>query len=196
MQLDELNIYDVGDTIGLVGAVFGDEKDKVNYLCMFPDQVVRDQEVLRMDLEDWKKFLRQLDLVEVEVLQKTEHGKLSKAILRKTQRLIEQRVSWKVFKRDGYRCRYCGDDGVPLTVDHLVLWEEGGPSIEENLVASCRKCNKTRGRIQYADWLKHPYYLKVSKDISLGGIDWKLRNEKLVETLDAIPRKKNIRERK
>lgn len=190
MKLDELNIYNIGTTIGLVGAVFGDDKN--TYLCLFPDQEIQDnQEVLDMDLEDWKKFLRQTDLVEVEVLQKTEHGKLAKSILRKTQRLVEQRVNWKVFKRDGYRCRYCGADDVPMTVDHLVLWEEGGPSIEGNLLTSCRKDNKTRGNMQYADWLKSPYYLKVSKNLSPAV---RMDNESLVGRLADIPR--NHTERK
>jgi hypothetical protein len=194
MKLSELNIYDIGNKIGLVGAVFGDEHS--TYLALFPDQEIKDnQEVLDLDTEDWKKLLRQTDLLEVEVLQHTEHGKMSKAILRKTQRLIEARISWNVFRRDGYTCRYCGRNDVPLTVDHLVLWEEGGPSIEENLVAACKKCNKTRGMMQYADWLESPYYKRVSKDISLGGIDWQLRNQKLVATLDAIPRNTHQRSR-
>lgn len=192
MKLDELNIHDIGVSIGLTGAVFSD--DKVSYLCMFPDQEIQEKmATLEMDLEDWKKFLRQTDLLEVEVLQMTEHGKLAKAIMRKTQRLIEQRVSWAVFKRDNYTCRYCGKTGLPLTVDHLVLWEEGGPSIEANLVASCRKCNKTRGNMQYSDWLKHPYYLKVSKNLTR--TVWADNNE-LVKTLDDIPRKHHLRERK
>jgi hypothetical protein len=192
VRLDELNILDIGVKIGLVGAVFGDEND--TYLCMFPDQEIADnQEVLDMDLEDWKKFLRQTDLLEVEVLTKTEDGKLAKAIMRKTQRLIEQRVSWKVFRRDNYTCRYCGKTGLPLTVDHLVLWEEGGPSIEENLVAACRKCNKTRGNMQYADWLNSQYYLKVSKGISN---EQNKANILLVHELPKIPLKIHRRERK
>ena len=61
--------------------------------------------------------------------------KLYKAVIRKCQRNIEQGVSWNVFRRDGYACRYCGNKEVPLTVDHLVLWEESGPSTEANLVS-------------------------------------------------------------
>jgi hypothetical protein len=192
MKLDELNLLDVGVSIGLSGAVFSDTEKM--YLCMFPDQDADlKQVVLDMPLEDWKTFLRQTDLVEVEVLTKTEDGKLAKAIMRKTQRLIEQRVSWAVFKRDNYTCRYCGKDGLPLTVDHLVLWEEGGPSIEENLVAACRKCNKTRGNMQYADWLDSPFYLKVSKGIS---DEVAAANIDLINTLRNIPLKIHRRERK
>lgn len=192
MKLDELNLLDVGVSIGLSGAVFSDTEKM--YLCMFPDQDADlKQVVLDMPLDDWKTFLRQTDLVEVEVLTKTEDGKLAKAIMRKTQRLIEQRVSWKVYKRDNYTCRYCGQDAIPLTVDHLVLWEVGGPSIEENLVASCRKCNKTRGNLKYSDWLVDPYYLKVSKNLAPGVRE---ANEKLLGTLEDIPLKIHRRERK
>jgi len=92
-----------------------------------------------------------------------ENGKFRKVIVRKSTRNISQEVSWRVFRRDKCKCRYCGNDKVPLTVDHLVLWEEGGPSIEDNLTAACKKCNKTRGNMQYADWLNSSYYRKVSQ---------------------------------
>jgi len=196
MKFSDLNILDVGSKYGLVGAVFGDEN--LTMLCMLPDATFKDPQILPMDDKDWRKFLRQTDLMEVEVLQMTEDGKLAKAILRKTQRVIEGRVSWGVYKRDKYKCRYCGRDGIPLTVDHLVLWEEGGPSIPENLVTSCRKCNKVRGNTQYAKWLEHPYYLKVMSGDNGRcpgvGAKGELLNDGLVGTLDAIPR--NYSERK
>ena len=81
----------------------------------------------------------------LEAQTQAEDGTLTKAILRKTARQIEASVSWQVWRRDGCRCRYCGRDNVPLTVDHLVRWEEGGPSTEENLVSSCKKCNQSQG---------------------------------------------------
>jgi len=187
MKLKDLNIYDVGDKIGMVGAVFGDEH--WTYLCMFPTQEAPRSdriEHLEMGLDDWAKFLKQLDVQETEVLQKAPDGKLIKAILRKTQRTIEQRVSWAVYKRDNYRCRYCHAEGVPLTVDHLVLWEEGGPSVEENLVAACRKCNRTRGNTQYADWLQGEYYRKASRNLPMEVLK---RNEALIPQIDRIVRR-------
>ena len=185
MKLDELNFYDIGNKIGLVGAVFGD--DDQAYLLLFPDQSYPDKvKLLELTLDDWKRVVKQLDILEVEVLRKGKDGNLGKAILRKTQRLIEQRVSWAVFKRDGYKCRYCGKDDVPLTVDHLVLWEQNGPSTEDNLSSSCRKCNKTRGNLEYKDWLEHPYYRKVSQNLTaLVRAD----NLALVPTLAAIEKR-------
>lgn len=189
IKLKNFDLYRIGNEIGIVGAIFGDAKS--HYLILFPDQDILPFEYAQFDMDEWKKFLRQVDLCEVEVLAKTEHGELSKMVLRKSQRFIEQRVSWSVFRRDGYKCRYCGKEGIPLTVDHLVLWEEGGPSIEANLVAACRKCNKTRGDTQYKDWLKHPHYLQVSKSLSPFARE---ENERLADTLDRIPRNHTTRE--
>jgi len=97
-----------------------------------------------------------------------------------------------VFRRDGYKCCYCGRDDVPLTVDHLVLWEDGGPSTEQNMVSACKKCNKARGRTQYVDWLRHPVYLKVSGNLSP---ERRAANEALVGALNAIPKVMHTRSR-
>lgn len=194
MNLSDLNILDFGESIGMTGAVFSSNDGRI-YLCMFPEQPNQSRECiepLKLSLEDWKKVLRQLDLQETMVTVKDKDtGELVKALLRKTQRTIETRVSWAVFKRDHYHCRYCGKDGVPLTVDHLILWEEGGPSIEANLLAACRPCNKARGTMEYSDWLRDPYYLKASKNLPMAIIE---ANEKLVPTLKLIPRNHQVRE--
>ena len=189
-KLSELNLLSFGNTIQLSGAVFQGEGKTL--FALFPgEQDSRNVlDCLQMTLEDWQSVLRQTDLMETEVLAQASDGTLAKVILRKSQRQIEQGVSWRVFKRDGYACRYCGKDDVPLTVDHLVCWEAGGPSIEANLVSSCRKCNKTRGDLIYADWLSHPYYKKVSSGLNLSTRE---ANMQLLETLDAIPR--NIHKR-
>lgn len=188
----------------MAGAIY--VEDNKAYLAFFPDEhldlVARDVylkppaagasiddfvsvESLLMNSEEWQTFLRQTDLLETEVSIKNANGTIEKAILRKSQRQVEQGVSWKVYKRDGYACRYCANDDVPLTVDHLVTWESGGPSTVANLVAACRKCNKTRGELDYAAWLQHPFYRRASQNLSEAA---RQANAKLVETLDAIPR--------
>lgn len=187
MKLSDLNIYDIGHSIQLSGCIYsGNGK---HFLCFFPDEnadLSESTEPLIMDREDWVKFIRQTDLLEVEIVEHNPASKeMVKAILRKSQRQIDASVSWKVFKRDGYRCRYCNRDDVPLTVDHLVLWEQGGPSIEENLITACKKCNKTRGNMLYADWLNSDYYKKVSRNL-----DDYLRyiNQEILKTESNIPR--------
>ena len=187
MEFKSFDIKSIGSKTLLVGGVWAD--DDALHVFIFPEFQNEpggglDLHIYDLTTEEWQEALRQSDLMETEVLEKAEDGKLYKAIARKCQRNIDQGVSWNVFRRDGYRCRYCGNDKVPLTVDHLALWEEGGPSIEENLVAACRKCNKRRGNTQYADWLEHEHYLKVSKNLTT---EIRLANEAIVKTLDAIP---------
>lgn len=213
MKLDDLDLLAVGHSIQLAGALYADGEQV--FLVPLPGELTEEQQaclseasdhmrrkfnspsddtvlpILDMDLADWTRFIRQTDLLETEIMAHADENgnrKLAKAIIRKSQRQISQGVSWAVYKRDGYRCRYCGAEGIPMTVDHLVLWEEGGPSIEANLVAACRKCNKVRGDTPYEEWLKHPYYRKVSKPLTFAQIE---ANHALLATLDAIPRMKH-----
>ena len=192
MSLHEINLPEVGRSIQLVGALFADSENI--YFVTLPGTLEESQvdaldadvqgHHLALTLDEWQDFLRQTDLVEVEALVRDPAtGKVGKAIVRKCQRQVSQHTSWTVYRRDGFQCRYCGADDVPLTVDHLVTWEAGGPSIPENLVAACRKCNGARGDTPYADWLNSPYYRKVSQ-----GIDHKTRfaNQALVPTLANI----------
>jgi hypothetical protein len=184
MKFSDINILEFGNSIQLTGAIFSDE-DK-SYVCMFPNEEPHaNYHVISMDSEEWKALIRQTDLLETEILAKAADGTLTKIIYRKSQRQIDQVISWKVFKRDNYTCRYCGSNNVPLTVDHLVCFEQGGPSIEGNLLSSCRKCNKIRGNKSYAEWLNHPRYLETKKKLSP---QVQKDNEAILTTLDSIPR--------
>ena len=193
IKLEDLNILAVGNTIVLSGAVYTDADS--SYLVMFPDEhdaVEKPMKVLNMDQDAWTRFLQQTDHLDVEMLAPDADGKLVKAIVRKSQRQIDQGVSWLVYKRDGYRCSYCSaeggsQNGTALTVDHLVLWENGGPSIPSNLLTACRSCNKRRGNMEYADWLKSDYYKKVSRNLIMFQLE---KNEKLADTLHLVPRQK------
>lgn len=53
-----------------------------------------------------------------------------------------------MYLRDGLACAYCGsgvEDGVKLTLDHIVPYSLGGGNTENNLVTCCAKCNSSRG---------------------------------------------------
>jgi len=195
VKLSDLDIKHFGNGIQMSGVVYSGQ-DGDHYLVPFPEYVddldEADLKTLEMTHIDWKDLLRQTDIMEAEVLAKTENGEVYKAIVRKSERQIGQQVSWNVYRRDGFKCRYCGKDDVPLTVDHAILWEEGGPSVEANLVSCCRKCNKIRGNTQYADWLQHRYYLEVYKNLTP---DARYQNEMLVGRLDSIPRLMSVRSR-
>ncbi|WP_194922942.1 HNH endonuclease [Catenulispora pinisilvae] len=48
-----------------------------------------------------------------------------------------------ILDRDGWRCHWCG--AVATTVDHVVPRAAGGDDSPGNLVASCSRCNCSRG---------------------------------------------------
>lgn len=54
-----------------------------------------------------------------------------------------------IYMRDGLACTWCGssleDEGVTLSLDHVVPTSKGGGNGSKNLVTSCRKCNSVRG---------------------------------------------------
>jgi hypothetical protein len=162
-KLSDLNILDVGNTIQLSGAIYSGN-GKV-YLIPLPDEnpddLRGDVEILTMTDAEMERFLNQTDVLDV---QSQSHSR--KAILRKSQRQIDQILSWKVFRRDNYACRYCGKSWVPLTVDHADLWEDGGATIEDNLLSACRKCNKTRGNVPYPEWIDSQQYALSSEHVA------------------------------
>jgi hypothetical protein len=184
-SLDQLNLLDLGNTIQVAGVIYADAE--VAYVAMLPKESLdtRAMRALELTREDWDKIVDQMDKLQTEILEQSSDGTLAKVIIRKSTRTISQHVSWAVYRRDGFACRYCGADDVPLTVDHLVLWEEGGPSIEDNLVAADRRCNKARGNMQYDEWLKSPYYRRVSQNLTEAERE---ANLALLAALDGIPR--------
>ena len=53
-----------------------------------------------------------------------------------------------IYLRDGLACCYCGqgvEDGIKLTLDHLLPHADGGSNAPYNLVTACHQCNSARG---------------------------------------------------
>lgn len=185
MKFEDLDIYEVGASIQIAGAVYADKARA--YVLLFPDDQLKGLEIetINMTREQWSAFVRQTDLMETEVLAQSSDGSLAKMVLRKSTRQVDQRVSWEVYRRDKYTCCYCGRNDQPLTVDHLVTWEVGGPTTVANLLGSCQPCNAARGKMEYGEWLRSPEYAKVSKNLPAPR---KQANLALEATLGSIPR--------
>lgn len=66
---------------------------------------------------------------------------------RRGSRTVRPSLRFEVFRRDDFRCRYCGrrSPEVVLHVDHRVPWSLGGATSLENLVTACRDCNLGKG---------------------------------------------------
>jgi len=54
---------------------------------------------------------------------------------------------YNIFLRDDFTCQYCGISHAPinLTFDHVKPKHMGGKTSWENVVASCRPCNTSKG---------------------------------------------------
>lgn len=61
----------------------------------------------------------------------------------KNRKAISTRTRFEVFKRDGFKCLYCGrtPPNVLLHVDHIIPVCSGGDNSRDNLATSCDKCN-------------------------------------------------------
>jgi len=51
----------------------------------------------------------------------------------------------ELFRRDNYRCQYCGQPSNHLTIDHIIPRHQGGMHSWENLVSACPACNRRKG---------------------------------------------------
>lgn len=66
---------------------------------------------------------------------------------------LSREEAMKVFKRDHFKCFYCGLDGLHrfenwliLTVDHVHPHAKGGSRHMDNLVTACQPCNLIKGK--------------------------------------------------
>ena len=64
-------------------------------------------------------------------------------------RATGKKLRFEVFKRDGFKCCYCGrtPPAVVLECDHVIPVADGGKSTIENLVAACFGCNRGKGKV-------------------------------------------------
>jgi hypothetical protein len=60
---------------------------------------------------------------------------------------ISKKLRFEVFKRDGFRCQYCGRAApdIVLEIDHIKPVADGGENDILNLITSCKDCNSGKG---------------------------------------------------
>jgi 5-methylcytosine-specific restriction endonuclease McrA len=68
-------------------------------------------------------------------------------------------LSWEekrayVFRRDGYKCVYCGSQEAPFHCDHHIPQCLGGSNQVENLVTACKTCNLKKHGKSPEKWLR------------------------------------------
>ncbi len=57
-----------------------------------------------------------------------------------------------VLEKWGRKCAYCGVEGVPLQIEHLIPTSRGGSSRVSNLTLACDDCNKKKGNRTAAEF--------------------------------------------
>ena len=60
---------------------------------------------------------------------------------------ITKRTRFRVFKRDGFTCGYCGrtPPAAILEIDHIEPVASGGKDTPDNLITACFDCNRGKG---------------------------------------------------
>lgn len=63
------------------------------------------------------------------------------------RKAISKKVRFEIFKRDGFKCMYCGahPPSVLLHVDHIKPVADGGGNEDDNLITACEPCNLGKG---------------------------------------------------
>jgi len=82
-----------------------------------------------------------------------------------------------IYRRDNYRCVYCGEHVADpevgtLTLDHVLAQELGGTNEANNLVTACLSCNSRKGKKTTTQFVA---YLQ-SKGVDTEGIAKRIRN--------------------
>lgn len=65
----------------------------------------------------------------------------------KKRRAIPKKLRFEVFKRDKFKCQYCGKGApdVVLVIDHIHPHSKGGANTILNLITACDPCNNGKG---------------------------------------------------
>ena len=87
----------------------------------------------------------------------------------------------KIFRRDHFKCYYCGLDGqysfeswLILTIDHVHPNAKGGQRSMDNLVTSCQPCNLLKGKRVYKSAQEAKEYVLAKRE------EWRKVYEKQV----------------
>jgi len=70
---------------------------------------------------------------------------------------IRQEKRLAIYMRDGLACAYCSEgveEGVRLTLDHVIPVEKGGSNNSDNLITCCDRCNGAKGERHVAEFIR------------------------------------------
>ncbi len=65
-------------------------------------------------------------------------------LVKRPPRKERKLTRYEIFKRDRYKCQYCGKETKTLTLDHVMPRFRGGQHTWENVVTACVQCNRIK----------------------------------------------------
>jgi hypothetical protein len=71
---------------------------------------------------------------------------------REARQIPWERLRQLAFDRDGDKCGWCGCVDGPFEVDHIIPRAKGGENTLENVIVSCRSCNRAKRDREEAEW--------------------------------------------
>lgn len=149
-QHDELKR--IKSELELEGTVWRDpETDKTFILPLCKEMELQTPYILAIDDLHELELLNHAFLVEGDRY----FGKLRKAVkaaIGIARSKADQRITWEVFRREGFECYYCGCDFGALTFDHYVPASLGGSTNMENGRAACKWCNSNKADMEPQFW--------------------------------------------
>lgn len=71
---------------------------------------------------------------------------------REARQVPWERLRVMAFERDGEKCGWCGCEDGPFEIDHITPRSKGGENVLENVIVSCRPCNRAKKDREEAEW--------------------------------------------
>jgi len=133
------------------GVVFQGKNNKTILVAVPGCDIPEEMDHVSPDVSEWLDLLKATD--DPSYFEMEPNGQIVKAIHRKCQRSIGQEVQWRIYRRAGFKCGFCGNER-PLTIDHKIPVEAGGTDEESNLEACCRPCNKEKANMSWEAWVE------------------------------------------
>ena len=99
------------------------------------ERYLRDQDKLKEQHREWAKKHPE----EVAAISRRRRARVRGAVGSHTVNQWERRKA-----EYGYRCAYCGKEGLKLTEDHVIPVSKGGMDTIDNIVPACKPCNSRK----------------------------------------------------
>ena len=84
---------------------------------------------------------------------------------------LSREEALRIFRRDHFKCYYCGMDGkhdfrswLILTIDHVHPHAKGGARAMNNLVTACQPCNIIKGKRVYKSLQEAKEYVLAKRE--------------------------------